>query len=232
MVRGQAGTNPGMPMSSPGHGVGPAHVWIEITACATKCSLVSEQAGRLSRLLAVSSWKPAGQSFHTRASIGSSMPSWRVRRTTPGDATCLEPSRNAAGAVAGAGPASFMAQRRPLVERPQEADDRQTPRGWMTVPYLRTGGSPCTSDTLVSSSPADCQARPQIRSPAPSPRSSLPSRRSCGGRSPSTTGPSSHAIIGSMTWAYRPSSAILVPLGRRAVSRTPTAACGALCRAR
>ena len=79
MVRGQAGTNPGMPMSSPGHGVGPAHVWIEITACATKCSLVSEQAGRLSRLLAVSSWKPAGQSFHTRASIGSSMPSWRVR---------------------------------------------------------------------------------------------------------------------------------------------------------
>ena len=78
MVRGQAGTNPGMPMSSPGHGVGPAHVWIEITA--TKCSLVSEQAGRLSRL------RPSHAG-------DLSVPWLAVRRTTPGDATCLEPPR-------------------------------------------------------------------------------------------------------------------------------------------
>ena len=85
-------TNPGMPMSSPGHGVGPAHVWIEITACATKCSLVS---GRLSRLLGLK--LEAGRTV--RGFIYAQLArtkdySW--------DATCLEPSRNAAGAVAGA----------------------------------------------------------------------------------------------------------------------------------
>ena len=101
----------------------PAHVWIEITACATKCSLVSEQAGR-SRLLDVSSWKPAGQSFHTRAHrfIYAQL---AVRRTTPETLPASAKSKRGWRGRRGGSPASFIAQRRPLVERPQEADDRR-----------------------------------------------------------------------------------------------------------
>ena len=198
MVRGQAGTNPGMPMSSPGHGVVPA--------CASAGT--QQVAGR-------PSWKPAGQSFHTRASIGSSMPSWRVRRTILLPASSQVETRLARSQ--GRQPASFIAQG-PLVERPQEADDdRLLAIGRLTsVPYLKAG----TSDTLVSSSPADSRQgrRSDRQRHRRGPRPLPPQLR---GRSPSTTGPSTPSSAPSGHTAFFCDT---VPLGSGRERQWPLAA--------
>ena len=71
--------------------------WNVTILCVQRCSQASNRAGRLSRFPAVSSWRLAGQSYHTRASIGSSTRRSRVGRTIRGATTCLMPSRSVAG---------------------------------------------------------------------------------------------------------------------------------------
>ncbi len=64
----------------------------------------------------------------------------------------------------GRSPASFIAHRRPLADRPSAAADRQTPGHWEAdLMLFRTAGqasSPSTSATLASSSPPARLAKP------------------------------------------------------------------------
>ena len=186
----------------------------EITACATKCSLVSEQAGRLSRFPS-----QAGTGHFTREHL-----SVHLCPVGAYEGLLLEtlPASGVETRVA-----RSQGRQPGILHRSAQTTRRTAPP--MTDRLLAIGRADLmlygqavlTLHERHSRSCRTCQARRRSASPAPSPTQ-------CGGRSPSTTGPSSHAIIGSMTWAYRPSSAILVPLGRRAVSRTPTAACATL----
>ena len=103
----------------------------ETMLCVQRCSQASNRAGRLTRFPAGSSWRLAGQSYHTRASIGSYTRRSRVGRTIRGATTCLVPSRS----VAGEGEKEVVlppssALRRPIAERPQGVADRRTPGHW------------------------------------------------------------------------------------------------------
>ena len=171
MVRGQAGTNPGMPMSSP------ARRWtgsrLGITACATKCSLVSEQAG-LSRLLASAGSRQ--DSHFTREHL-----SVHLCPVGAYEGLLLETLPRAKSKRGWRGRRGGMVIAQRDHSSNGEADDRQTPGHWeadrcCSIPTDRRDHRPPTAR----------QGRRSDLSPAPSPRSSLPSRRSCGGRSPST----------------------------------------------
>ena len=66
-----------------------------------------------------------------RASTGSSTPRWHARRTTAGRYYLPHAkSKRGRRSRKGHSPASFMAWRRPITERPQSADDRLTPGHW------------------------------------------------------------------------------------------------------
>ena len=137
----------------------------------------------------------------------------------------------------GGSPASFMAHRRPVAERPQEAADRQTAGHWEAdLMLFRTYGQAVLilherhSRLLIALRLAGKAADPIAKAMAEV--SWLHCRPSCVRRSPSTTGRSSLAITNSIPWAYRPSSAIPIHRGRKGGSRTPSVACGALCHGR
>ena len=223
-----------------------AHVWIgTITACAYTSALSSSERGWSPEQVAGPSQAGSRQDSHfTREHLSVHLcPAWRVRRTT-GWRRYLPRAKSKRGWRGRRGrqpgilhrscarPTRRTAPRAPMTD--------STPGHWeadlMLFQDLRTGGThPARATLSSSSSPVRLPGKAsQIRSPAPSPQVLAPLPAAAGGgRSPSTTGPSSHAIYRLHDLGIsRPSSAILVPLGRRAVSRTPTAACGALCRAR
>ena len=133
----------------------------------------------------------------------------------------------------GRSPASFIAHRRPLAERPSSVADRQTPGHWEAdlMLFSAYGQAVLTlherhSRILLAVRPPGKAADP-IAGAMTRLLESLPPH--CAVRSPSTTAQSSHAITSSMTWASRPSSAIPTPPGRREVLRTPSDGCGAHC---
>ena len=109
---------------------GEAPVWSGTKLSVHGCSHISHRAGLLSRLPAGLSWRLAEWSSPTRASTGSSTVSLRARRIIGGATTFLVASRSGAGEAAKGSPASFMAMRRPIAERPQSAGDRRTPGHW------------------------------------------------------------------------------------------------------
>ena len=136
----------------------------------------------------------------------------------------------------GGSSASFIAHRRPLVDRPALAADRQTPGHWEAdLMLFRTYGQAVLtlherhSRLLLAVRPP---AKPLPPSPAPCPGSSHPYRPPGAKPSPSTTAPSSPATTSCTPAASRPSSATPTPPGRRAASRTPSGACAAPCPAR
>ena len=147
----------------------------------------------------------------------------------------------------GGSPASFIAQRRPLAERPQAAD-RQTPGHWeVDLMLFRTYGQAVLALHERHSRlcwPRDRPARRQSPSQRPCTTCS-PCCLQAADRPPrSTTAPSSPTssqtpvTTASMTWASKLSSAIPTLPGRKAASRTPSSkkplsdACGAACPAR
>ena len=186
-------------MSSPGHGVGPAHVWMAgAWRAGWSCS------GRLKL--------EAGRTVISHeASIGSSCPvgrtkdySWRRylprAKSSPASFIGADHSSN--------GPKKPMTDRLLAIGRPD------------AVPYLRTGGTHparATVSSLPGKAAAIASAIAEVLAPLPPQL-----RRTI----TSTTGPSCHAIIGSMTWAYRPSSANSFPLaeGRYRERQRPLAA--------
>ena len=102
------------------------HVSNGMTGCAKASCPASSRAGRRSRLPAGLPVRPAGVSYPTRPSTGSSTDSWHARRTIRGATICRGPSRNGAGGDAKAGtrpPSSLCAvrwqnvPRRPLIDR-------------------------------------------------------------------------------------------------------------------
>ena len=136
----------------------------------------------------------------------------------------------------GGSPASLMAMRRPIAERPLSAGDRRTPGHWEAdLMLFRTYGHAVLtmherhSRILIAVRPPGKASSP---SPAPCRRCSVSCRPNGDGRLPSTTGPSSPSITDSTIWVSKPSSAIPTPLGRRAGWRTPSAGCDGLCPAR
>ena len=122
----RVGTSRGMPNSRPVLGAGADHVSNGMTGCAKASCPASSRAGRRSRLPAGLPVRPAGVSYPTRPSTGSSTDSWHARRTIRGATICRGPSRNGAGgdAKAGARPPSSLCAvrwqnvpRRPLIDR-------------------------------------------------------------------------------------------------------------------
>ena len=136
----------------------------------------------------------------------------------------------------GGSPASFIAQRRPLSQRPQDAADRRSPGHWEAdLMLFRTYGQVVLtlherhSRLLIARRAPGKAADPIAQAMAPS----WPPSRPSGARvSPSTTAPSSPGITNSMPWASRPSSAMSAPPGRKGGWRTPSAECAASCPAR
>ena len=131
----------------------------------------------------------------------------------------------------GRSPASFIAHRRPLADRPSAAADRQTPGHWEAdLMLFRTAGQAVLtlherhSRLLLAARPPGKAAAPIARVLSSWPRSRPPGARP----SPSSTA----AITSSMPSASPPSSVTPMPPGRKAVSRTPLAACAAPCPAR
>ena len=137
----------------------------------------------------------------------------------------------------GGSPASFIALRRPLVERPQEAADRQTPGHWEAdLMLFRTYGQAVLtlherhSRLIIALRPPGKAADPIATAIAERPRP-LPAaaaaddhlRQRHGVREASSAPCSGHPDL----LLRHP-----FPPGRKAASRTPSAACGELCRGR
>ena len=78
---------------------------------------------------------------------------WRGRRTTPGVSTCPSASRNVGGGVV----SSLSAA---LAERPQEANDRQTPGHW-EADLMRSGPYP-DRETPISRPTPKGRTRPVL----------------------------------------------------------------------
>ena len=119
-----------MRTNSPEPAAGAAHGWNGMRTCEPGSSPVSNKAGLQIRLQGVWPWSRARRSSPTRPSTGSSTPSWRGRKTTPGAAICPEASRNAAGVDTKAAarlPSSISAV--PWSNVP-DAADRRTPGHW------------------------------------------------------------------------------------------------------
>ena len=115
------------PTSKPTPGAGVAPSWIGTAHCGSRSSPGSSRGGLRSRCPGAWLWIQASGSSPTRPSTGSYTPNWSGRRTTPGATTCLAGSLRGRR---GGNPASFIHLRRPVAERPQGADDRQTPGHW------------------------------------------------------------------------------------------------------
>ena len=114
----------------------------------------------------------------------------------------------------GGSPASFIAHRRPLSQRTEEADDRTSPGHWEADLMLFGNHGQVVMQERHSRLLAAVrgQAR-RNQSPKPWPGCcplSPPIRWSL------TTAPSSPGITNSMNWVSKPSSAMSAPLGRRA----------------
>ena len=138
----------------------------------------------------------------------------------------------------GGSPASFIAQRRPLSQRPLDAADRRSPGHWEAdLMLFRTYGQVVLtlherhSRLLIARRAPGKAADPIAQAMA---SILAPLRGPSGARvSPSTTAPSSPGITNSMPWASRPSSAMSAPPGRNPGGwRTPSAECAASCPAR
>ena len=136
----------------------------------------------------------------------------------------------------GGSPARLIHLRRPLSERPEEANDRKTPGHWEgDLMLFGVNKQPVLalherqSRLLIAARPPASTRTPWSTS---SERYSPYCRPHCAGRSPWTTAPSSRGIISSTHSGSRPSSVTRTLLGRRAASRTPSVDCAALCRAR
>ena len=136
----------------------------------------------------------------------------------------------------GRSPASFIALRRPLAERPAAVADRRTPGHWEAdLMLFRIYGQAILtlherhSRLLIAARPP---GKPPRRSPTPSPPSSRPCPPPGAKRSPSITGRSLRGMTPSMLSASKPSSVRPTHLGKRAASKTPSAACAGPCPAR
>ena len=129
----------------------------------------------------------------------------------------------------GGSPATHIAHRVPLSQRPHAAADRATFGHWEGDlmhfgnhgPALLALAERHSRLVLLARLPA----REPTSPPTPSPACWPPSPRRGARPSPSTTAPSSPATTASMPWASRPSSAIPAPPGRREAWRP--CACGA-----
>ena len=136
----------------------------------------------------------------------------------------------------GGSPASFIALRRPLSQRPQDAAERRSPGHWEAdLMLFRTYGQVVLtlherhSRLLIARRPPGKAADPIAQAMASILAPSHPSGASV---SPPTTAPSSPGITNSMPGASRPSSAMSAPPGRKEGWRTPSAECAASCPAR
>ena len=137
----------------------------------------------------------------------------------------------------GGSPASFIAHRRPLSQRTEEADDRTFPGHWeadlmlfgnhgQALLVLQEGHSRLLATARVPGKAAEPVARALAGLLAPFPAGW---RRTVAFW---TTAPSSPGITNSMNWVSKPSSAMSAPPGRRAGWKTASAGCpaGRICR--
>ena len=136
----------------------------------------------------------------------------------------------------GGSPASFIAQRRPLSQRPLDAADRRSPGHWEAdLMLFRTYGQVVLTlherhSRLLIARRAPGKAADPIAQAMASILAPLPPQW----RQSVTfdNGTSSPGITNSMPWASRPSSAMSAPPGRKGGWRTPSAECAASCPAR
>ena len=136
----------------------------------------------------------------------------------------------------GGSSANLIEGRVSLAERPPDAADRKTPGHWEAdlMLFSRYGQAVLTvhertSRLLLAVRPINKAAR---GSHAISSDCLAPCRSSCAGPLPSTTAPSLPGIPPCIACRSQPSSVIATRPGKRAASRTPSAACDASCHAR
>ena len=138
----------------------------------------------------------------------------------------------------GRSPASFIALRRPLAERPAAVADRRTPGHWEAdLMLFRIYGQAILTLherhsrlLILPRAPPGKAAAPIALAIATLLWRPCPPRGAK--RSPSITGRSLRGMTPSMLSASRPSSVRPTRPGKRAASRTPSAACAGPCRAR
>src|SRR5882724_5194124 len=227
-----------MPNSRPAPGAGRARAWNATTLCAPASWAASNAAGRPNRSPAGSAGKRPPPPSATKASTASSTPRSGAPRTAPGAATCPEPSSNAGGAAAEAAPPPASSRTgSPLTNDLPTSDtgvarDIGRPISCSSPPTVRPSSSPrnaSPASSCLPSNPAKQLSRPSNNS---SPGSS-PSTASSAKPSRSTTEPSSLSTTNSpASSASGPSSAIPTAPGKKAASKTPSAACEDPCRAR
>src|SRR5713101_1785280 len=226
----KSATNPATPRNRPPLAAGRARVCNAMPSCVASCWAACNAVGRPSKLPAGSIAKRPRPPSATRPSTASSTPRSAAPTTAPGATTCPEPSPNAAGAAAAEAPppaSSKTASPLPCAPMPSSSaapSDIGKPTSCCSPLPVRPSSSPTSANPASScwqSNPAKLLNRP--------PNSSSPgSRRSTGGcaePSPSTMEPSSlNTTFSPTSSACEPSSATPTVPGKRAPSKTPSAA--------
>src|SRR5579883_818304 len=164
-----------------------------------------------------------------KASIVSSTPRSPAPRTIAGAIISRAPKASAAFAAgAAAAPQTSSKAAFPCPNGPKSPPIATPPAiGKPTSCCSPNTARPCSSfmnANRASSSPQDCRAKPPTASLAASSPCSPPSPSRCVRPSPSTTEPSSLATRRSTSSPSKPTSATPMPLGKRAESKTPSAA--------
>ena len=213
MARAPRAINRATPTSRPARAAGAGPGSTAIPPCAARSSPASNMAGRPSRWPGAWPARPAGPSSPTNPSTASLTPRSAARRTMPGVTICRAAKfkRGRRGRKGGSS-ASFIAHRRPLVDRPALAADRQTPGHWEAdLMLFRTYGQADSPRTPLPPAPR-----------RPAPRTSLTAPLA-----PTVTlAPSSRHHQLQQTFFCDPHA------GRKAASRTPSGASAAPCPAR
>ena len=206
------GTSPAMPSSRHGPAAGPVPVWNGMPPCASRSWPALTQA-----------WPPeqvSGRQVSSHESSYRFIYAQLARKKEYSWRRYIPRAKFKWGyrGRRGGSPASFIAQRRPLSQRPQDAADRRSPGHWEAgLMLFRTYGQVVLtlherhSRLLIA---RRAPARPLTPSPSQWLASWPPSRPSGASVSPSTTAPSSPGITNSMPGASRPSSAMSAPPGR------------------
>src|SRR5580704_12126186 len=226
-----------MPSNRPALAAGRARVCNAMPSCAASCSTASSSAGRPSRSPAGSIARRRRPPSAMKASTASSTPRSAGPTTAPGAITCRGPGTNAAGAAAEPLPPASSKTGFPSLCGPK-LSSTVAPSGIGKAtsccsPLPVRPSSSGSSANRVSSCWQSNQAKPLNRLSASSRPGFGRSIAGCAKPSPWTMAPSSLSTSSSPTSSQSgPSSAIPTVPGKKAPSKTPSAACEDPCRAR